>query len=121
VKNNSKITDINNLKYELKRNGYYWSDIINKSNSKENFISVHKLKKDSKAPSHIHENEEIVYVLKGSIEIEIENNLLDLKKNQMISIPPKTEHSLRNKNKEIAKIIIYFGTNDPFSKTIYKE
>ena len=37
MENNSKITDIKNLKYILKREGYYWSDIIDHTNSKEIF------------------------------------------------------------------------------------
>ena len=44
MENNSKITDIKNLKYKLKREGYYWSDIYDHTNSKETFLSIHRIK-----------------------------------------------------------------------------
>ena len=115
----AKITDIKNLKYKLKREGYYWSDIYDHTNSKETFLSIHKIKTNSGAPLHIHENEEIIFVIKGSIEVKIGRELINVKKEQVVLIPQKTEHSLNNTNKEEAKIAIIFATNNPFSKTKY--
>ena len=63
MENNSKITDIKNLKYKLKREGYYWSDIFDHTNSKETFLSIHIIKTNSGAALHIHENEEIIFFL----------------------------------------------------------
>ena len=119
MENNSKITDIKNLKYKLKREGYYWSDIYDHTNSKETFLSIHRIKTNSGAPLHIHENEEIIFVIKGSIEVKIGRELINVKKEQVVLIPQKTEHSLNNANKEEAKIAIIFATNNPFSKTKY--
>ena len=120
MKNNSKITDINNLNYVLKRNGYYWSDVIDKSNSEEVFVSIHKIKSGGKAPSHIHKNEEIIFVLKGSIALKIENQITKLNENQLYNIPPNTSHSIQNKSNSTSKVMIIFGTNDPFHHTIYQ-
>ena len=119
MENNSKITDIKNLKYKLKREGYYWSDIYDHTNSKETFLSIHKIKTNCGAPLHVHENEEIIFVIKGSIEVKIGRELINVKKEQVVLIPQKTEHSLNNTNKEEAKIAIIFATNNPFSKTKY--
>ena len=119
MENNSKITDIKNLKYKLKRKGYYWSDIFDHTNSKEAFISIHIIKTNSGAPLHIHENEEIIFVIKGAIKVEVEKELIDAKEGQIVLIPQKAKHSLKNQNKKDAKIAIIFATNDPFSKTKY--
>jgi len=119
MENNSKINDIKNLQYELKREGYYWSDIFDHTNSKEIFLSMHIIKTNSGAPLHIHENEEIIFVIKGSIEAKIGRELINIKKGQIVLIPQKTEHSLKNLNKKEAKIAIIFATNNPFSKTKY--
>ena len=61
MENNSKISDIKNLKYKLKREGYYWNDIFNHTNSKETFISIDIIKTRAGALLHIHENEEIIF------------------------------------------------------------
>ena len=120
MKNNSKITDINNLNYVLKRNGYYWSDIISKSNSEEVFISIHKIKSGGKAPDHVHKNEEIIFVLNGSITLKIKNKITELNQNQIYNIPANTTHSIQNESNQTSKVMIIFGTNDPFSNTIYQ-
>ena len=121
MENNSKIPDIKNLQYKLKREGYYWSDIFDHTNSKETFLSIHKIQKNSGAPLHIHENEEIIFVIKGSIEAKIGRKLINVKKGQIVLIPQKTEHSLKNRSKKESQIAIIFGTNNPFSKTKYLE
>ena len=120
MKNNSKFTDINNLNFVLKRNGYYWSDIISKSNSEEVFISIHKIKSGGKAPDHIHKNEEIIFVLNGSVTLKIKNKITELNENQIYNIPPNTTHSIQNKSNQTSKVMIIFGTNDPFHSTIYQ-
>ena len=120
MKNNSKITDINNLNYVLKRNGYYWSDIISKSNSEEVFISIHKIKSGGKAPDHIHKNEEIIFVLNGSVTLKIKNKITELNENQTYNIPPNTTHAIQTKSNQTSKVMIIFGTNDPFHSTIYQ-
>tara|TARA_A100001037_G_scaffold116105_1_gene105641 strand:- start:910 stop:1281 length:372 start_codon:yes stop_codon:yes gene_type:complete len=119
LKNNSKINDINNLTYELRRQGYYWSNIIDKKNSDENFLSIHKLEPFAEAPAHIHENEEIIFVIEGKIEINLKNQSFNLSTNQICQIPANTQHSLKNITKTNSKIMVIFGNNDPFSKTSY--
>ena len=120
LKNNSKITDINNLNYLLKRNGYYWSDIIGKSNSDEVFISIHKIKPGGKAPEHVHKYEEIIFVLNGSVTLKIKNKITELNEYQIYNIPANTTHSIQNKSNRTSKVMIIFGTNDPFHNTIYQ-
>ena len=119
MENNSKISDIKNLKYKLKREGYYWSDIFDHTNSKETFVSIHIIKSGSGAPLHIHENEEIIFVINGAIKVKVEKELIDAKEGQIVLIPQKAKHSLKNENKVDAKIAIIFATNNPFSKTKY--
>ena len=119
MENNSKISDIKKLKYKLKREGYYWSDIFDHTNSKETFVSVHIIKTNSGAPLHIHDNEEIIFVINGTIKVTIEKEIINLKEGQIVLVPQKTKHSLKNENKEDAKIAIIFATNNPFSKTQY--
>ena len=119
MENNSKISDIKNLKYKLKREGYYWSDIFDHTNSKETFVSVHIIKTNSGAALHIHDNEEIIFVINGTIKVNIEKEIINVKEGQIVLIPQKTKHSLKNENKEDAKIAIIFATNNPFSKTQY--
>jgi len=121
MENNSKITDIKTLKYKLKREGYYWSDIFDHTNSKETFLSIHIIKTNSMAPLHVHDNEEIIFVIKGSIEVKIGKKLIKVNEEQIILIPQKTQHSLKNVKKEEAKIAIVFATNNPFSNTKYLE
>ena len=119
MENNSKISDIKNLKYKLKREGYYWCDVFDHTNSKETFVSVHIIKTNSGAPLHIHDNEEIIFVINGTIKVNIEKEIINVKEGQIVLIPQKTKHSLKNENKEDAKIAIIFATNNPFSKTQY--
>tara|TARA_Y100000590_G_scaffold14570_1_gene17507 strand:- start:3147 stop:3512 length:366 start_codon:yes stop_codon:yes gene_type:complete len=119
VENNYKISDIKNINYKLKREGYYWGDIFDDTNSKETFVSVHKIKTNSGAPLHVHDNEEIIFVINGTIKVNIEKELIDVKEGQIVLIPQKAKHSLKNQDKKDAKIAIIFATNNPFSKTQY--
>ena len=73
----------------------------------------------SGAPLHIHDNEEIIFVINGTIKVTIEKEIINLKEGQIVLVPQKTKHSLKNENKEDAKIAIIFATNNPFSKTQY--
>ena len=103
----------------MKSEGYYWSDIFDHTNSKETFVSVHIIKTNSGAPLHIHDNEEIIFVINGTIKVTIEKEIINVKEGQIVLVPQKTKHSLKNENKEDAKIAIIFATNNPFSKTQY--
>src|SRR5258705_8994818 len=52
-----------------------------------------EVKKGAITHSHSHENEEMILVLKGSWRFHLENGDVTIGVNQMLRIPPGTEHS----------------------------
>ena len=48
------------------------------------------------------------------------NFITDINENQIYNIPPNTTHSIQNKSNQTSKVMIIFGTNDPFNSTIYQ-
>ena len=59
------------------------------------------------------------HVFYKDLTSEQTKELIDAKEGQIVLIPQKAKHSLKNPNKKDAKIAIIFATNDPFSKTKY--
>jgi quercetin dioxygenase-like cupin family protein len=60
-------------------------------------ISVAKLevKKGAATRMHSHDNEEIIFLLKGVWQFYLPSGEVTLKANQMLTIPPGTEHGSR--------------------------
>lgn len=48
------------------------------------------------SPRHTHPGEEIIYVLEGSLEYEIDGKLVTVKPGDVLFVPAKTFHSAKN-------------------------
>ena len=67
---------------------------------------VHVTIKDS-TKKHYHKKlTEIYYVLKGSIKVDVDNKIENLKEGQMIMIFPNTNHKAWKTSKEDAKLLV---------------
>ena len=62
------------------------------------------------ALSHRHDVDEALFVLSGNGKIKIGNNVYDIKRNDFIHIPGKTDHSVTIEKNNV-KILFIFGGN----------
>ena len=53
------------------------------------------LDKGSSVPEHKHENEQISWVIRGSIEVKINDQIFNLKSDESLVIPPDVPHFVR--------------------------
>lgn len=58
--------------------------------------------------SHFHSSYEIFYIKDGSLEVRLEDKILELKKDSMIIFPPKTAHSSMLKGDGSSRFCIFF-------------
>ena len=59
-------------------------------------IAIGKLESNEEIPIHSHETmEEIFFILEGSGVFKVENNIFCVSMNNLIKIPPNTQHSIK--------------------------
>jgi mannose-6-phosphate isomerase-like protein (cupin superfamily) len=63
---------------------------------------------ESRSPLHIHHNEdEVIYVLEGAIDIRLENDILHVPTGGFVHLPKNVPHALYNPLKIPLKLVIH--------------
>jgi mannose-6-phosphate isomerase-like protein (cupin superfamily) len=67
----------------------------------------------TKEPEHYHTShiEEFYLVLKGTLEVKVENDIMTIKPTQILAIPPGTRHKIVNHSQQLQ----YFTIRAPIS------
>ena len=73
------------------------------------------------APLHTHEADELIVILKGSLEVSIEGEVHQVGADHTIVVPPNVPHGFTNKGSDDAWILGFFPIQDPFNHTKYLE
>lgn len=88
----------------------------------DNFRSVMDFEFDTRKiqNTHFHQNPEILYVLEGALELELESETQELQKGEFLLVNANKRHSLRETKKDLlivsiqinfSKLVEYLGTN----------
>ena len=88
----------------------------------ENIRSVMDFEFDTRKiqNTHFHQNPEIIYVLEGALELELESETQELQKGEFLLVNANKRHSLRETKKDLlivsiqinfSKLVEYLGTN----------
>lgn len=97
-------------------------DVSGKGRKMENIRPVMDFEFDTRKiqNTHFHQNPEIIYVLEGGLEIEIETDTQELEKGEFLLVNANKRHSIRETKKELLLVSIqmdfstlveYLGTN----------
>lgn len=56
-------------------------------------------------PSHIHEHGHLFIVLKGEVDVSIDNDQFTVHENSSIKVPGNTKHSMINNSKRTSRVL----------------
>ena len=73
------------------------------------------------APLHFHEDDEIIVVLEGTLEVHIEDDVHLVGADHTVIVPPRAPHAFTVVGTGEARIMGFFPTPDPFDHTTYLE
>ncbi|WKN42767.1 cupin domain-containing protein [Tunicatimonas pelagia] len=91
--NAQKINEINQIKWEELE----WEQLADKLYRKyvygsQGMIAMFKMDKGAKVPIHKHPNEQLTYIVKGSVKVTMENQDYIVKAGEVLIIPPNVPH-----------------------------
>ena len=73
------------------------------------------------APLHMHEADQIIVVLKGTLRARLGDADADVSADQTMVIPPNVPHGFTNEGTEEARILTFFPVQRPFEQTRFLE
>ena len=73
------------------------------------------------APLHYHEDDELIVVLEGTLEVRLGDETHTVGPDHTLVIPPETPHGFACVGPSDAKLLTFFPVPDPFDRTTYLE
>ena len=73
------------------------------------------------APLHVHEDDELIVILKGELEVRLGNETHVVGPEHTLAIPPNVEHSFTVVGSGEAELLVFFPVSNPFDRTTYLE
>ena len=73
------------------------------------------------APLHVHEADELIVVLEGTLEVRIGEEVQNVGPDHTLVIPPHVPHGFTSVGPGAARMIAFFPVSDPFAHTTYLE
>lgn len=73
------------------------------------------------APLHLHEDDELIVILKGALEVRLGNEIRVVGPDHTLAIPPNVEHGFTVVGSSEAELLVFFPVPDPFNGTTYLE
>ena len=73
------------------------------------------------APLHRHQEDELLVVLEGTLEVRLDGEVHMAGPNHTIAVPPGVDHGFTVTGPGPARILNFFPSLDPFSRTTYLE
>ena len=72
-------------------------------------------------PLHVHEDDELITVLDGELEVRVGDEVLKAGPDSTIAVPKGTVHGFKSVSEEQSRLIVYFPVPNPFERTTYVE
>ena len=73
------------------------------------------------APLHVHEADELIVLLEGSLEVRLGDEVRQIGPDHTLVIPPNVPHGFTSVGPGEARILAFFPIPDPFDHTTYLE
>lgn len=84
-------------------------------------LSYHVGAPGTGAPLHVHETDELIVVMEGTLKVRLGNEIHEAGPDHTLAIPPGTAHGFTVTGDTDAKMLVFFPTPNPFGKTTYLE
>ena len=84
-------------------------------------LSYHVAQKGTGPPLHYHEDDELIVILEGSVEVRIGEEVSVVGADHTVVVPPKVPHGFTVVDPDGAKMMIFFPVPHPWERTTYLE
>ena len=68
------------------------------------------------APLHTHTIDELIVIMKGTLEVSIDGETHTVGPDHTVVIPPGAEHGFKIVGEETAELLVFFPALDPYSE-----
>ena len=103
------------------RPGYRKWDIVGPDTGMSTNLSYSVAKVGTGAPLHTHQDDELIVILKGEIEVRLRDEIRVVGPEHTIAIPPNVEHGFTVVGDSEAELLAFFPVPKPFDRTTYLE
>ena len=103
------------------RPGYRKWDLVGPEIGMSTNLSYSVAQVGTGAPLHVHEDDELIVVLNGEIEVRIGNETLVVGPEHTVAVPPNVEHGFTVVGGREAELLAFFPVPKPFDRTTYLE
>jgi quercetin dioxygenase-like cupin family protein len=97
------------------RPGYRKWDIAGREQGVASTFSINTAEPGAGAPLHTHSVDELIVIMAGTLEVRIDGETQLVGKEHTVVIPPGAEHGFRVVGDQIAELLVFFPTLDPYS------
>ena len=96
-------------------------DIVGPETGMSTNLSYSVVQVGAGAPLHIHEDDELIVILKGEVEVRLGNETQVAGPEHTVAIPPNVEHGFTVVGVGEAVLLAFFPVPNPFDRTTYLE
>ena len=97
------------------RPGYRKWDVTGREQGVTSTFSINTGEPGSGAPLHTHTIDELIVIMEGTLEVQIDGETRIVQKNHTVAIPPGTEHGFKVIGDQTAELLVFFPALDPYS------
>ncbi len=97
------------------RPGYRKWDVAGHEQGVTSTFSINTAEPGAGAPLHTHTIDELIVILKGTLEVSMDGETQTVGPDHTVVIPPGAEHSFRVTGGETAELFVFFPALDPYS------
>lgn len=103
------------------RPNYRKWDIVGPETGMSTNLSYSVAQVGTGAPLHLHEDDELIVILKGELEVRLGDETRVVGPDHTLAIPPNVEHGFTIVGSSEAEILVFFPVPNPFDRTTYLE
>ena len=78
-------------------------------------FSINTAEPGTGAPLHTHTVDELIVILDGTLEVQVDGSTHTVEKDHTLVIPPGCEHAFKVVGERNARLMVFFPTLDPYS------
>ena len=97
------------------RPGYRKWDIAGREQGASSTLSINTAEPGTGAPLHTHTMDELIVILDGTLEVQVDGVTHTVEKDHTLVIPPGCEHAFKVVGEGNAQLMVFFPTLDPYS------
>ena len=98
------------------RPGYRKWDVAGAEQGVTSTLSINTAEPGAGAPLHTHTMDELIVIMEGALEVQIDGQTQRVEKDHTVVVPPGAEHSFRVVGETTARLLVFFPTLDPYAE-----